>query len=73
MIKVTVEYLYYPEKWIKEIELEINSTLDKLLEVVGLKGIGDDLFLIVNGDNKDLNYRLKDGDYIKIFPAMSGG
>lgn len=54
------------------VKLPDNSTIRDLINKFGISE-KNARFFIVNGNSQNLNYTLKDGDQIRIFPLMGGG
>ncbi|WP_041537689.1 MoaD/ThiS family protein [Carboxydothermus hydrogenoformans] len=54
------------------VEVPEQSTISTLLEIIGLN---KDLisFVTVNGERKDLAYRLQENDVVAFYPYISGG
>lgn len=71
MITITVELSWKKQK--ETIVVKTGSTIEALLIKLELIEKENNFFYIINGLNKMKSYTLKDGDYVKIFLAMSGG
>lgn len=54
------------------IELSPSSTVEDVIEKLGMDEEQAKIIL-VNGNHKDLGYKLKDNDLLVIFPPVGGG
>lgn len=54
------------------LELQEGSTVESMLNSVGIPEEKAKL-IMVNGTDKDIDYTIKDGDTISIFPIVMGG
>lgn len=56
----------------QEIEVPENATIEDVIKLLKLPE-KIPLLRIVNGEHRNLNYRLKEGDVIALFPPIGGG
>ena len=56
----------------QEIEVSENATLDDVIKALNLPE-KIPMLKIVNGEHRNLGYRLKEGDEIALFPPIAGG
>ena len=56
----------------QEVELAQDSTLEALIKMLKLPE-KIPLLKIVNGEHRRVDYRLKEGDEIALFPPIAGG
>ena len=70
----TLRELFPPEdRGVGEVELPKGSSIDKLLDGIGIKDKAT-LILMVNGRRvKDFSRSLTEGDRVALFPPVGGG
>ena len=64
-----------PEGPVRHLELELpnGSTLQALIDHLGLELDEEETLLVINGKFAELDHELKAGDEIHFIPAISGG
>lgn len=55
------------------LELEPGSTVQTVIDSLGISLREDAILLVVNGRIADAGSALNDGDEVRLIPAMSGG
>lgn len=70
----TLRKLFSPEcRGVREINLPASSSIDNLLDEIGVADKAT-LILMVNGRRvKDFNLNLAEGDRVALFPPVGGG
>lgn len=70
----TLRELFPPEeRGVREVKLPAESSIDKLLDGIGIKDKAT-LILMVNGRRvKDFSRSLTEGDRVALFPPVGGG
>jgi molybdopterin converting factor small subunit len=56
-----------------QLDLPDGSSVGTLLETLEIRLRGENLLLVVNGRIVEPEHSLRDGDEVRLIPAMSGG